>query len=129
LKPLSQPTAGVLTVDDDPAFLELLDAVLRATDHLESVGRTGSGAHGVELARTLHPDMVILDVRMRGLGGIEAARRIRKAVPSALVVLISTMHPTELPREGHAVADAVLWKSELAPQLLDDLWLRHRDVN
>ena len=124
---MRQPIARVLAVDDQASFLKLLGRVLRATDHLEEVGEADSGQLGVELARALEPDMVMLDVRMPGLNGIEAARQIKEARPSVLVVLVSTTHPDELPPEGQALADAVLWKNELEPERLDEIWLSHRD--
>jgi DNA-binding NarL/FixJ family response regulator len=115
----------VLSVDDQPSFLELLGEVLAATDHLEAMGQADSGELGVVLARALEPDMVMLDVRMPGLGGIEAARLIKADRPSVVIVLVSTTHPDELPPESGAVSDAVLWKNELEPRALDDIWL-HR---
>jgi DNA-binding NarL/FixJ family response regulator len=120
------PTARVLSVDDQASFLELLAEVLAATDHLEAMGQADSGELGVVLARALEPDMVMLDVRMPGLGGIEAARLIKEHRPSVLVVLVSTTHPDELPPESRMVADAVLWKNELEPRVLDEIWLRWR---
>jgi DNA-binding NarL/FixJ family response regulator len=114
----------VLSVDDQDSFLELLGEVLAATDHLEETSRANSGELGVVLARALEPDMVMLDVRMPGLGGIEAAKLIKADRPSVLAVLVSTTHPDELPPECRVVADAVLWKSELEPRVLDEIWLR-----
>jgi CheY-like chemotaxis protein len=71
--------------------------------------------------------MVLMDVRMPGLVGIEAARRIKTAQPSTLVVLISTARPDELPLETEeSFVDAVVWKSKLEPKLLDEIWLRYR---
>jgi two-component system NarL family response regulator len=117
----------VLAADDDPSFLALLRDVVGATCQLEVVGDADCGERAVELSRELEPEMVLIDVRMPGMGGIEAAKRIKATDPSALVVLISTAHPDELPREAQeGVADAVIWKSELDPKLLDEVWLRYR---
>lgn len=119
----------VLAVDDDAPFLALLRDVLRATGELEAVGEADSGERAVEAARELAPDVVLMDVRMPGLGGIAAAKRIKAGRPSTFVVLISTAHPDELGFErDDTVADALVWKSELAPQLLDEIWLQYRDV-
>jgi DNA-binding NarL/FixJ family response regulator len=119
----------VLAVDDDAPFLALLRDILRATDELEAVGEAESGEQAVDAACELLPDVVLMDVRMPGLGGIATARRIKAGRPSTFVVLISTAHPDDLAFEGDdTVADAVVWKSELAPQLLDQIWLRYRDV-
>ena len=117
----------VLAVDDHPPFLALLRDVVRATSRLVLVGEAESGERAVEAAHELHPDIVLIDVRMPGLGGIEATKRIKASRPATLVVVISTTHPDELPRDiEDSGADAVLWKSELQPKLLDEIWLRRR---
>jgi DNA-binding NarL/FixJ family response regulator len=124
VKPLR---ARVLAVDDSGSFLALLHDVIGATRHLEVVGDADCGERAVERSRELQPEMVLIDVRMPGIGGIEAAKRIKATHPSALVVLISAAHPDELPREAReGVADAIIWKSELGPELLDEVWLRYR---
>src|SRR5271170_5561791 len=118
--------ARVLAVDDDVSFLALLHDVVGATAHLEAVGEAQSGEQGVKVARQLQPDIVLMDVRMPGLGGITAAKQIKAARPSTLVVLISTTHPSELGLEPNdTFADAVIWKSVLEPKRLDEIWLRH----
>ena len=125
--PLPATRARVLAVDAQHSFLEVLRDVLGRTDRLEWVGEADSGEMAIELAEQLEPDVVLLDVRMPGLGGIEAATQIKTRYPSMLVVLISTVHPDELPEERRdSAADAVIWKSELAPRLLDEIWLLHR---
>ena len=119
--------ARLLAVDDHAPFLVLLREVVRATRQLELVGEAESGEQAVLAARELRPDVVLMDVRMPGIGGIAAAKRIKEDCPSTRVVLISTTHPDELPREaGAPLADGIVWKSELAPKLLDDIWLRCR---
>ena len=120
--------AHVLAVDDHAPFLALLRDVIGSTGRLELVGEAQSGEGAVAAARELHPDMVLMDVHMPGLGGLAAAERIKADAPSTLVVLISTTHPDELlPRRGRASADAVVWKSRLGPRLLDEIWQAHTD--
>ena len=122
--------ARVLAVDDHVSFLALLRDVIASTGHLELVGEAQSGEGAVAAARDLHPDMVLMDVRMPGLGGLAAAERIKAASPSTLVVLISTTHPDDLPqRRSRAGADAVVWKSRLGPRLLDEIWHEHTEPN
>ena len=119
--------ARVLLVDDQAAFLDLLAEVVSATRHLAIAGRAESGKRAVELAHELRPDMVVMDVRMPGLGGFEAAERIKATRPSTLVVLISTTHPDELPlRARPGYAEEVIWKSRLGAGLLDEIWLNNR---
>ena len=118
----------VLAVDDHAAFLAVLRDVVGATAELEAVGVAQSGEAAIQAAGELKPDMVLMDVRMPGLGGIAAARQIKACRPSTLMVLISTARPDELPRDAHdTFADAVIWKRELDPRLLDDMWLRYQD--
>jgi DNA-binding NarL/FixJ family response regulator len=119
--------ARVLAVDDHPQFLALLRELIGAAGELEPVGEASSGEDAIEVATELQPDLVLMDVRMPGLSGIEAARRIKAGHPSMLVILISSTHPDELALTADVTAaDAVLWKGELAPRALDPLWLRHR---
>jgi DNA-binding NarL/FixJ family response regulator len=118
--------ARVLAVDDHAPFLALLRELLCATRYLEEVAEAASGEEAVEAARTLRPDIVLMDVRMPGLGGVAAAKLIKEGCPSALVVLISTAAPDELPLEGtDTFVDAVVRKSDLGPKLLDQLWMQH----
>jgi DNA-binding NarL/FixJ family response regulator len=115
----------VLAVDDQPPFLAVLRAVIDATGHLEIAGVAQSGEEAVAAADELRPDMVLMDVRMPGIGGLKAAERIQATRPPTLVVLISTTHPDELPRES-ASCFPLIWKSALGPRLLDELWTQHR---
>ena len=118
----------VLAVDDHALFLAALRDVVGATAELEVVGVAQSGEEAVQAAGELKPDMVLMDVRMPGLGGIAAARQIKACRPSTLMILISTTRPDELPLDAHGTfADAVICKTELDPRLLDDMWLRYRD--
>jgi two-component system, NarL family, invasion response regulator UvrY len=70
------PAVGVLAVDDDPGFLEVAREVIRATPGFETVGVAATGEAAVSLAWMLRLQLVLMDVRMPGIGGIEAARRI-----------------------------------------------------
>jgi DNA-binding NarL/FixJ family response regulator len=100
--------------------------VVTATDALTIVGEAECGEDAVELVRDLQPDVVLMDLRMPGLGGIAATRKIKAMQPRTLVVLVTTIPPAELPgiRE-ESLADEVVWKSELRPKLLDEIWRRH----
>ena len=118
----------VLAVDDHALFLAVLRDVVDATAELEVVGVAQSGEVAIQAAGELKPDIVLMDVRMPGLGGIAAARQIKACRPSTLMILISTTLPDELPLDARdTFADAVICKRELGPRLLDDMWLRYRD--
>lgn len=117
--------ARVLTVDDQAPFTRVLRELLGATRFLEPVGEARSGEEAVEMAGSLRPDIVLMDVQMPGLGGVAAAKLIKELCPSTLVVLISTTSPEELPLDGtETFADAVICKGDLGPKLLDRLWMQ-----
>ncbi len=78
----------VLVVDDNAGFRESLLALLDAGD-LEVVGEAGSGAEALEILSTAEPDVVLMDVRMPGMDGIETTRRLKQAHPALGVVALS----------------------------------------
>ena len=79
----------VLVVDDQPLYRRGLQMVLRTVAGIEVVGEAGDGAEAVDGARELVPDVVLMEVRMPVLNGIEAARRIRSEVPSTRILMLA----------------------------------------
>ena len=86
--PMNRPV-GVLVVDDSPVFLEAVRDVLASAPDFELLGEAASGEEGVALAMRLHPDMVLMDVLLPGIDGIEACRRLQQRHPSPVIVLCS----------------------------------------
>jgi DNA-binding NarL/FixJ family response regulator len=86
--------ARVLIADDHTIVRHGLVGILNATDDIEVVGQAGNGAEAVKCAIDLKPDIVLLDISMPRLNGLEAARRIHKALPSSHI-LVLTMHEDE----------------------------------
>lgn len=116
----------VLTVDDQPIFLRAARALISSTPGFDLVGEAASGVEALRAARALKPDLVLLDVRMPGLDGIETARRLTASGSSAVLVLVSG-HEVEDVRDlaqECGAADLVV-KERLRPGLLRKLWAVH----
>jgi DNA-binding NarL/FixJ family response regulator len=112
----------VLLVDDDPVFRELMAFVLRAHAGAEIVGQASDGAEGVELARTLHPDVVVMDLRMPTMDGFEATRQICTAVPDARVLVVSSStERDDIERATRAGAAAYLPKDRVVADVAGEI--------
>ncbi len=85
----------MLIVDDHALFRRGLELVLAAEPDLEIVGEASDGLEAIELAAELLPDVVLMDVRMPGVGGIEATRRIRTAHPATRVMMLTVSEDDE----------------------------------
>jgi DNA-binding NarL/FixJ family response regulator len=108
----------VLLVDDDALFLQSLEALLADDQRLEIVGKALSGAEALELAAANEPDVVVVDIRMPGMSGIECGRLIRERDPRSHVVLISgSIFGDQRPDPAESRASAYLAKSEVAARL------------
>ena len=114
---------SVVLVDDQEPFRGAARVVLGRTDGFELVGEAQSGEQAVELVDDLGPSMVLMDINMPGMGGIEATRRIVDAHPETMVVLVSTYQASDLPTEAQTSgALAYLNKEDLTPRVLRRLW-------
>jgi DNA-binding NarL/FixJ family response regulator len=117
----------VLTVDDQPVFRSAVREVIDATPGFAMVGEAASGVEALTASDELRPDLVLLDVRMPGMDGIETARRLRDAHPHALVVLISLEDVAVVASAAEASGAATfVRKQDLCPALLTSVWARHR---
>lgn len=83
-------TIRVLLVDDQPLLRQGYRMVLSAQEDLEVVGEAGDGAAAVRAVAALTPDVVLMDVRMPGMDGIEATRQIVQATPQVRVIILTT---------------------------------------
>lgn len=114
---------SVLIVDDQAPFRRAAAAVVKVTGGFEVVGEAESGEQAVELAGTLTPQMVLMDINMGGISGIEATRRITSGWPQVVVVLLSTYQAQDLPADARTSgARAYVNKEEFGPQVLEDVW-------
>jgi DNA-binding NarL/FixJ family response regulator len=110
---------GVLLVDDEPRLRGQLGALL-GDYGIAVVGEAGNGREGVELACRLRPDVVLMDMRMPELDGIEATRRLSELLPSTAVIVLSAYDDPALMSEAHqAGAHAYLVKGCRAGELVE----------
>jgi DNA-binding NarL/FixJ family response regulator len=118
----------VLIVDDQEPFRLAARAVVEMTDGFEVAGEAETGEAAVELARNLGPDLVLMDVNLPGIDGIEATRRILEDSGGRTVVLmVSTYEADEYaPRAAEAGAAAYIPKSEFDPDRLEEAWAAAR---
>jgi DNA-binding NarL/FixJ family response regulator len=113
----------VLIVDDQAPFLAALRAVVARLGEFTLVGEATSGEEAVDLAAETKPDLVLMDINMGGIDGLEATARIVKERPDTLVVLVSTYTLEQLPPHARTCgAAAYLNKDELSPRAVRRIW-------
>ena len=114
---------SVIVVDDQAPFRLAAKAVLRRSEGFELVGEAENGVAAVALASTVHPDVVLMDINMPEMGGIEATRRILADAPETFVILCSTYDVHDLPPDAAASgARAYVHKEQLGATTLRRLW-------
>jgi len=114
---------GVLAVDDDPGFLRVARDVVEATPGFDFLGEATTGEDGILQVAVLRPQLVLMDVRMPGIGGLEAARRITHADDSRVAVVLMSASPlTVSPGLVPPRAMGLVGKERLCPRWLQALW-------
>jgi DNA-binding NarL/FixJ family response regulator len=117
----------VLIVDDQPLIRRGLAATVASDAELQVVGEAGDGREGLELARSLRPDIVLMDLIMPNMGGVAATRTLAAEVPAAQVVVLTTFDADDLVFDAiRAGAQAYLLKDASESELLDTVRAVHR---
>jgi CheY-like chemotaxis protein len=115
----------VLTVDDQELFRDVARDVIEATPGFVAVGEAASGEEGIEAVERLEPELVLIDVRMPGLNGIEVARRLVETHPGIVFVLISIEDRIDVPSAAQLSDVPFVRKQDFGPRLLRRLWTEH----
>jgi two-component system invasion response regulator UvrY len=113
---------SVLIVDDQAPFRSVARTVVSMTNGFEVVGEAETGEDAVAAVADLSPSLVLMDINLPGINGIEATRRIRAGNGGTKVILLSTYTETDLPADArNCGALAYVHKEDLSPTLLADL--------
>ena len=123
-------TVRVLIVDDQEPFRLAARMVVDATDGFEVVGEAETGEASVEMARELSPDLVLMDVNLPGINGLDATRQIlaERADP-VIVLLLSTYEEEEYaPRAAECGAAAYIPQAVFGPDRLEAAWADARST-
>ena len=128
MKPLAaaaqnvQPAIRVLIVDDEPLFMQVLQSLLDVEAGVEVVGKGQNGKQGVMLAQELEPDVIVMDVSMPVMDGLEATREIRERDPDARVLILTGgTNATDVDKARTAGASGYLTKDRIAAELVAEI--------
>ena len=113
----------MLIADDHKIFAEAMRDTLSNDDRLDVVGLAHNGQEAVDLVTELQPDIVLMDIRMPVLDGIEATRKIRKANAQTRVIVLTASGTEEEMRRAHeAGAAAFVTKEQSLTELMDSFF-------
>ncbi len=117
-------TVRVLIVDDQEPFRMAARMVVEITDGFEVVGEAETGEDSVRMASELRPDLVLMDVNLPGINGLDATRQILgQGGDSVVVLLLSTYEEEEYaPRAAECGAAAYIPKASFGPDRLEAAW-------
>ncbi len=115
---MSDPTITIVLIDDQAIVRAAFKALLERVPHFKVVGSAGDARAGIELVRELRPDVVILDITMPGLSGIDAVTPIKKASPATKVLMASQHEGQKFVQQAlQAGADGYLSKDSEPEEL------------
>ena len=116
----TQKPVRVLIADDHRLFAEALEAILGADDRIEIAGQASDGGEAVELARSLEPDIVLMDVSMPVLDGFEATREIRAESDDVQILMLTGSNSrADVDRSREVGASGYVTKDRIASELVE----------
>ena len=121
MKKIESP-ARVVLIDDHPLLRKGLQQLIDDEDSLEVVGEAGDGAKGLELANDLNPDLILLDLNMKGMDGIQTLKAMRAAgIGARIIILTVSEHRDDVAAMFRAGADGYLLKDMDPEELLKSI--------
>ncbi|MDG4595759.1 MAG: two-component system response regulator NarL [Candidatus Contendobacter sp.] len=119
---MSDEIQTVLVIDDHPLMRKGISQLIALEDSLRVVGEAGNGHQGLELARQLQPDLILLDLNMRGLSGLDTLKALKTADSDARVIILTVSdHEDDVVAALRAGADGYLLKDMEPEAVLDSL--------
>jgi two-component system, NarL family, nitrate/nitrite response regulator NarL len=110
----------VLIADDHRLFAEALEAILSSDERIQVVGHASDGREAVDLSARLHPTVVLMDISMPVMDGIEAARQIHDADAGTCVLMLTGSNSrADVDRSRQAGASGYVTKDRIAAELID----------
>jgi len=116
-------TVRVLIVDDQVPFRRAAQAVVESTDAFVVIGAVATAEDALTAVAELEPDLVLMDVNLPGIDGMEASRRLRASHPRVAVILLSSYDEAEFADMSDGCgAAAYVPKSSFGPDRLETVW-------
>lgn len=121
---MSEHSVRVLIVDDQAPFRAAARTVVEMTPGFDVAGEVESGEASVEAARELDPDLILMDVNLPGISGLEATKQILAESKNRVVVLVLSTYEAQeyAPRVAETGAAAYIPKAEFGPDTLSAAW-------
>jgi DNA-binding NarL/FixJ family response regulator len=116
----SEEQVMVMIVDDHPLFLEGLHGVLETVEGLRVVGSATDGQEALDIARRLMPDVVLLDINLPSMNGMQVARQLRVDLPNTAVIMLTAYHDENQVFHAVRAGASAYYPKDVEPDTLID---------